>query len=79
MPMGVSNSNAVDFFTFMWYNQFDKLEFVELNLLKKHLNRDTIYIILGMRFSHRFQSLNRLFKADGFCDFTQKVSAFLYL
>ena len=25
--MGGSNSNVVDFFTFMWYNQFDKLEF----------------------------------------------------
>ena len=30
MPMGVSNSNVVDFFTFMWYNQFDKLEFNEV-------------------------------------------------
>ena len=28
--MGVSNSNVVDFFTFMWYNQFDKLEFNEV-------------------------------------------------
>ena len=27
--MGVSNSNAVEFFTFMWYNQFDKTEFGE--------------------------------------------------
>ena len=31
--MGVSKLYAIDFFTFMWYNQFDKLEFESIEIL----------------------------------------------